>query len=128
MNNKWGNFPAVSVGWVISDESFMKDLRAIDNLKFRVGYGVTGNQGIPNYQSLVTLSTGGNYIQNGVWLQTFGPSRNPNPDLRWEKKKELNVGIDFALLNNRLGGSIDLYSRKTEDLLYSYNAPQHPIS
>jgi TonB-linked SusC/RagA family outer membrane protein len=125
-NNKWGNFPAVSVGWVISDESFMKDLHQINNLKLRVGYGVTGNQGIPNYQSLVTLSTGGNYIQNGVWLQTFGPSRNPNPDLRWEKKKELNVGVDFSLLNNRLGGSIDLYSRKTEDLLYSYNAPQPP--
>jgi TonB-dependent starch-binding outer membrane protein SusC len=125
-NNKWGNFPAVSLGWVVSDESFMKDLRAIDNLKLRIGYGVTGNQGIPNYQSLVTLSTGGNYIQNGVWLQTFGPSRNPNPDLRWEKKKELNIGADFALLNNRLGGSIDVYSRKTEDLLYSYNAPQPP--
>ncbi|WP_243751557.1 SusC/RagA family TonB-linked outer membrane protein [Niastella caeni] len=125
-NNKWGNFPAVSAGWVISDESFMKDIRQIDNLKLRIGYGVTGNQGIPNYQSLVTLSTGGNYIQNGVWMQTFGPSRNPNPDLRWEKKKELNVGIDFALLNNRLGGAIDLYSRKTEDLLYSYNAPQPP--
>jgi TonB-linked SusC/RagA family outer membrane protein len=125
-NNKWGNFPAVSAGWVVSDEDFMKDVHFVDNLKFRVGYGVTGNQGIPNYQSLVTLSTGGNYLQNGLWFQTFGPSRNPNPNLRWEKKSELNVGIDFTLLSNRLGGAIDVYSRKTEDLLYGYNAPQPP--
>lgn len=125
-NNKWGNFPAASLGWVISDEDFMKDVQFVDNLKLRVGYGVTGNQGIPNYQSLVTLSTGGNYLQDGLWFQTFGPSRNPNPNLRWEKKKELNIGVDFGLIGNRLGGSIDLYQRKTEDLLYSYNAPQPP--
>lgn len=125
-NNKWGNFPAASVGWMISEESFMEPIAFVNNLKLRVGYGITGNQGIPNYQSLVTLSTGGFYLQDGVWFQTYGPSRNPNPDLRWEKKKELNIGLDFSVLDNRIGGAIDVYSRKTEDLLSSYNAQQPP--
>jgi hypothetical protein len=83
-NHKWGTFPALSAGWTISEEGFMYDVDAIDELKLRVGYGVTGNQGIPNYQSLVTLSTGGVYPQNGVYYQTYGAARNPNPDLRWE--------------------------------------------
>lgn len=123
-NNKWGNFPAVSVGWALSREPFMSNVKVVNNLKLRVGYGTTGNQGIPNYQSLVTLSTGGFYYQNGIWAQTYGPARNPNPDLKWEKKKELNIGVDFSLLNSRINGSIDVYSRKTEDLLEDYNAQQ----
>lgn len=121
-NNKWGNFPAVSVGWNIMREKFMSGVGLFNNLKLRAGYGVTGNSGIPNYQSLVTLSTGGFYFYpDGSLGQTYGPSRNPNPDLRWERKGELNVGLDFALLKNRLGGSIDLYKRKTTDLLENYN-------
>jgi TonB-linked outer membrane protein, SusC/RagA family len=126
-NNKWGNFPAVSVGWMISEEPFMQQYQWINSLKLRAGYGVTGNQGIPNYQSLVTLSTGGFYLQDGVWFQTYGPSRNPNPDLRWEKKKEWNIGVDFSVLGNRLGGAIDVYTRRTEDLLSNYNAQQPPF-
>ncbi|WP_291917950.1 TonB-dependent receptor [Chitinophaga sp.] len=121
-NYKWGNFPAVSGGWVISKEAFMQDITVINNLKLRAGYGVTGNQGIPSYQSIITLGTGGPYIQYGQWIQTYGPNKNPNPDLRWEKKKEFNIGLDFSLLKNRLGGSIDVYSRKTEDLLFNYTA------
>ncbi|GAA4310171.1 TonB-dependent receptor [Mucilaginibacter gynuensis] len=123
-NNKWGNFPAASVGWTISEESFLKDIKAISSLKLRVGYGVTGNQGIPNYQSLITLSTGGLYPQNGVYYQTYGASRNPNPDLRWERKAEWNFGLDYALLDNRISGAIDVYSRTTKDLLYNYTAQQ----
>lgn len=125
-NHKWGNFPALSLGWNIYREEFMQNVKFINNLKVRAGYGVTGNQGIPNYQSLITLGTGGQYLQNGVWFQTYGPSRNPNPDLRWEKKKELNAGIDFAVLNNIISGSIDLYSRKTTDLLLGYTAQVPP--
>ncbi|MGN8039131.1 SusC/RagA family TonB-linked outer membrane protein [Chitinophaga sp. 22321] len=121
-NNKWGNFPAVSAGWVISKEAFMQDLTVINNLKLRAGYGITGNQGIPSYQSLLTLGTGGAYLQYGQWIQTYGPNKNPNPDLRWEKKKEFNVGLDFSLLKNRIGGSVDVYSRKTVDLLFNYTA------
>ncbi|MFY0253666.1 SusC/RagA family TonB-linked outer membrane protein [Chitinophaga sp. 30R24] len=122
-NYKWGNFPALSAGWVISNEPFMQNIAVINNLKLRAGYGVTGNQGIPNYQSLITLGTGGAYLQYGKWIQTYGPNKNPNLDLRWEKKKELNAGLDISLLKGRLGGSLDIYSRKTVDLLFGYSAP-----
>jgi TonB-linked SusC/RagA family outer membrane protein len=121
-NHKWGDFPAVSVGWNIIKEDFMSGVDLFSNLKLRAGYGVTGNSGIPNYQSLVTLSTGGQYFYpDGSLAQTYGPSRNPNPDLRWEKKGEFNVGVDFSMLKNRLGGSIDVYQRRTKDLLENYN-------
>lgn len=127
-NNKWGNFPAVSAGWNISREDFMRDITFINNLKLRVGYGVTGNQGIANYSSLVTLGGGGIYrFPDGQYRQTFGPERNPNPDLRWEKKKELNIGLDFSVLDNRLSGSIEVYNRQTEDLLENYTSPQPPF-
>ncbi len=129
-NHKWGNFPAVSAGWLISDEKFMKASETISSLKLRIGYGITGNQGIDNYQSLVTLGTGGKYpiYSNGeyTYYQTYGANKNPNPDLRWEKKKELNIGADFGLFNNIITGSIDYYDRKTEDLLLSYTVPQPP--
>lgn len=127
VNNKWGNFPAVSAGWVLTSESFMKKFDFIDNLKVRVGYGITGNQDIPNYRSLILLGTGGFYLQDGVWVQTYGPSVNPNPNLRWEKKKELNIGLDFSTFNYRLNGSIDVYNRRTVDLLEDYDVPQPPF-
>ncbi|WP_316832278.1 TonB-dependent receptor [Pedobacter aquatilis] len=126
-NHKWGNFPAVSLGWNITNEKFMENQKLFQSLKIRGGYGVTGNQGIGNYNSIVTLSTGNYYVfsadanGNETWSQTYGPSKNPNPDLRWEKKKELNIGLDFSMLKNRLSGSIDVYDRKTVDLLASYN-------
>lgn len=123
-NHKWGNFPAVSVGWAISEEGFLSSSNTINNLKVRLGYGVTGNQGIANYLSLVTLSTGGVYPQQGVYYQTYGAARNPNPDLRWEKKKEWNLGFDFLMFSNKISGSLDLYSRNTADLLYDYTAQQ----
>ncbi|WP_236252916.1 SusC/RagA family TonB-linked outer membrane protein [Echinicola sp. 20G] len=123
-NHKWGNFPAVSVGWELTKEEFLANSAAVNNLKVRLGYGVTGNQGIGNYNSLVTLSTGGVYPQEGIFYQTYGAARNPNPDLRWEKKREWNLGFDFLLFNNKLGGSLDLYNRETVDLLYNYTAQQ----
>ena len=126
-NNKWGNFPAFSLGWAMSEEDFIKNISVIDELKVRIGYGVTGNQGIPNYQSLVTLGTGGVYPQEGVYYQTYGAARNPNPNLRWEQKAELNFGIDFAVLDNRISGAIDIYDRTTKDLLYNYSAQQPPF-
>ncbi|AGA80123.1 SusC/RagA family TonB-linked outer membrane protein [Echinicola vietnamensis] len=126
-NHKWGNFPAVSVGWELTKESFLANSTAVNNLKVRLGYGVTGNQGIGNYNSIVTLSTGGVYPQEGIFYQTYGASRNPNPDLRWEKKREWNLGFDFLLFNNKLGGSLDLYNRETVDLLYNYTAQQPPF-
>ncbi len=127
-NHKWGNFPSISAGWDIARENFMKNVSWISQLKLRGGYGVTGNSGIPDYQSLVTLSTGGQYRNpDGVYRQTWGPQNNPNPDLKWEKKAETNIGVDFSMFNNRLTGSVDGFYRKTTDLLYDYNAQQPPF-
>ncbi|HMH23590.1 MAG TPA: SusC/RagA family TonB-linked outer membrane protein [Puia sp.] len=126
-NNKWANFPAASIGWNIAREKFMQPVRFIDVLKFRMGYGVTGNSNIANYQSLVLLGTGGFYINpDGTWRQTLGPSTNPNPDIKWERKGEFNIGIDFSVLKNRIGGAIDVYKRRTTDLLYNNYNTQLP--
>ncbi|MDR2969393.1 MAG: TonB-dependent receptor [Tannerellaceae bacterium] len=125
-NHKWGNFPSISAGWSLSEESFMEGIDWISELKVRGGYGVTGNDGLSEYQSLTTLGTGGVYPQNGVFYQTYGAARNPNPNLKWEQKKELNFGIDFAVLDRRITGSLDYYSRTTQDLLFEYNASQPP--
>jgi TonB-linked SusC/RagA family outer membrane protein len=123
-NNKFGYFPSVSGGYVLSEESFIKKFDFINYLKFRVGYGVTGNSGFDNNASRVTLGGGGRYLfPDGTYLETYGPDRNPNPDLKWETKRELNFGLDFTLLANRLSGSIDVYKRTTKDLLDSYEAP-----
>jgi TonB-linked SusC/RagA family outer membrane protein len=126
-NHKWGNFPSASVGWDLAREDFMKNNKLFNQLKLRVGYGVTGNSGIADYQSLVTLTTGGQYaFPDGSYQQTYGPGNNPNPNLKWEKKAETNIGVDFSMLNSRLTGSIDAFYRKTTDLLYTYNTQLPP--
>lgn len=126
-NNKWGNFPAVSAGWNISEEDFLKDSKVINYLKFRVGYGITGNSGFSNNASRVTLSGGGKYLfPDGNYYETYGPSRNPNPNLQWETKHELNLGLDFRLVNDKLSGSIDVFKRTTKGLLDTYTTPQPP--
>lgn len=127
-NNKWGNFPAISAGWNLKEESFMSDATFIDQLKLRAGYGVTGNSGINNYSALVTMGTGGNYINpDGIWRQTYGPNKNPNPDLKWEKKAELNVGVDYGFFRGRLSGSVDVFTRKTSDVLETFTSQLPPF-
>ena len=127
-NNKWGNFPALSLGWNMRDEPFMQGATFLDDLKLRAGYGVTGNSGINNYSSLVTLGTGGNYLNpDGVWRQTYGPNKNPNPDLKWERKSEYNVGVDFSFFKGRLSGAIDVYKRITKDLLENVTTQLPPF-
>ncbi|SEM49591.1 TonB-linked outer membrane protein, SusC/RagA family [bacterium A37T11] len=126
-NHKWGNFPAVSAGWNITNEDFMKDVSFINYLKLRAGYGVTGNSGFANNASRLTLGTGGKYLYPDLaYRQTYGPDRNPNPDLRWESKRETNVGLDFGFLDNKLTGSVDFFNRTTKDLLDTYTSPQPP--
>ncbi|MBX2966716.1 MAG: SusC/RagA family TonB-linked outer membrane protein [Cyclobacteriaceae bacterium] len=125
-NHKWGLFPAVSVGWRMNEEGFMQGINSVDELKLRVGYGVTGNQDFPNYLSLLRLSSGGRFYYNGQWINTYGPSSNPNPDLRWEKKRELNVGVDFGLFNRKLSGTLDYYYRESSDLIFEYAVPTPP--
>jgi TonB-dependent starch-binding outer membrane protein SusC len=127
VNHKWGDFPAISAGWDLSREAFLQNSKIFNQLKLRAGYGVTGNSGIPDYQSLVTLTTGGQYaFPDGTYQQTYGAGNNPNPNLKWERKAETNIGVDFSLLDNRLTGSFDAFYRKTTDLLYNYNAQLPP--
>lgn len=125
-NHKWGNFPAVSAGWRINKENFLSDASWLSDLKLRAGFGVTGNQDIGNYLSLSLLSVGGKTLYNGQWINTYPPASNPNPDLKWERKEEMNFGLDYGVLNNRISGSIDYYIRNTNDLLWTYNVPVPP--
>lgn len=125
-NRKWGWFPAVSVGWRLNQEDFMSNVSWINEMKLRVGYGVTGNQDFSNYQSLVLLAMAGRFFYNGEWINSYEPASNPNPDLRWEKKQELDIGIDFSIFQNRITGTLDYYSRKISDVLYKYPVPVPP--
>lgn len=125
-NHKWGNFPAVSVGWRIKRENFMRTVSFIDDLKLRAGFGVTGISPSSPYQSLTALNYGTRFLNNGTWIQTLSPVRNPNPDLRWERKEEFNIGLDLSILKNRLSFAIDLYKRTTKDMLYDYAVPTPP--
>jgi len=126
-NNKWGYFPGVSLGWRISSEPFMSDVSWINDLKIRGDYGETGNQeAVENYQSLLRYEGFNQYLYDGNYMEVWGPSNNVNPDLRWEKLKNWNVGIDFSLFQNRLGGTLNYYTRRAVDLLGSYNAPVPP--
>lgn len=125
-NNKWGNFPAVSVGWNAIRESFLQDVNGLSNLKFRAGFGITGTEPPEPYRSLSLVNFDTYSLVNGQWVQVVNPSLNPNPDLRWEKKEELNIGMDYGFFNNRLSGSIDYYRRTTKDLLMDYPVPTPP--
>lgn len=125
-NHKWGNFPAVSAGWRISQESFMKDITWINDLKIRADYGVTGNQDFGSYNSINTMSGFGYYYYNGKYFQVWGPSKNVNPDLKWEKGKNWNIGLDFSLLSNRIYGSFNYFNRTQQDLLGNYKVPVPP--
>ncbi len=125
-NHKWGNFPAVSAGWRISEEKFMQGITWINDLKIRGDYGETGNQDFGSYMSLATMSGAGYVYYQGKWIQVWGPAKNVNPDLKWEKAKNWNVGLDFAVLDNRLSGSLNYYSRRQQDLLGDYNVPVPP--
>lgn len=125
-NNKWGNFPAVSAGWRISQESFMKELVWINDLKIRADYGITGNQDFDSYRSINTMSGFGYYYYNGKYFQVWGPSKNVNPDLKWEKGKNWNIGIDFSMFNNRFSGSLNYFHRQQQDLLGNYRVSVPP--
>lgn len=129
-NTKYGDFAAASVGWNVAKEDFLKDSDVINRLKFRVSYGVTGNndfrtgnQLVDNYPYLAILSNNTTGISGGSQNLVVNPLNVPNPDLTWERQIEFNPGLDFALFNNRISGSVDYYTR-TSDQLLLYN----PIS
>ncbi len=125
-NHKWGYFPAISAGWQVANEKFMDGVTWIDELKLRAGYGVTGIAPRDPYQSLTSYAYGSKFLYNGEWVQGLSPSRNPNPDLKWERKGEIDVGADFAMFDSRLSGSFDVYRRDTKDMLYRYDVPVPP--
>lgn len=122
VNNRWGTFPSVSASWRIIEEDFMKEQDVFDDLKFRVGYGVSGNSlGFDAFYSRqVYGSTGWFTSADGDNYRVLGATRNANPDLKWEKTAMLNVGFDFGFFNNRLSGTVEYYDKRTSDLIYNY--------
>lgn len=134
-NHKWGAFPSVSLGWNIMNEEFMKSTKSwLSNLKLRAGWGVTGviPQGNDDvwggaYRSMLRYSyNGGNYYSDGKWNKGLKSASNANPDLKWETAREINIGVDWSLWNDRLSGSFDFYNKKTSDMLYEYAVPSPP--
>jgi len=125
-NNRWGNFWAVSGGWRISEEYFMENVSFVNDLKLRVGYGITGNNGFEAGKSVMMYKSDEWWLINSDWIKTFGSSHNVNENLKWEEKKEINFGLDYSLFNNRLYGKLDIYKRKVDGMLYSIKVPQPP--
>lgn len=128
INNKWGWFPSGSVAWNLKKEKFLEDNTFFETLKLRVSYGLSGNQEIGNYRSTIyagPASTGVN-PETGEDAIIFNVTHNPNPNLKWEENSEFNIGIDFGILNNRLSGSLELYDKRTYDLLAPFAVPVPP--
>jgi TonB-linked SusC/RagA family outer membrane protein len=126
-NNRWGNFWAISGGWRLSDEAFMKNVKVVNDLKIRLGYGVTGNNSFGNDYTVRMYQSNQMWPTNGQWNPAYGAKRNVNYDLQWEEKKEINFGFDYSLFNNRLYGKFDAYKRKADKLLFEVDAPQPPM-
>ncbi|WP_375435931.1 SusC/RagA family TonB-linked outer membrane protein [uncultured Hymenobacter sp.] len=122
-NNKWGYFPSAAFAYRLIDEPFMKGASFLSDLKLRVGYGVTGNQEISNYQSLARYDVGA-YASGSSRLVGLVPLNIVNPDLRWESTAASNVGVDVAFLQNRISITADAYYKKTTDLLLQVSTPR----
>jgi len=127
-NNKWGWFPTAAIGWNIDKEDFMKNINWLDQLKVRASFGIAGNQEIGEYHSQLLWQPSGLAInpETGKEVVTFSPAQNANPDLKWESTSEINLGVDFAFFDSRLSGSLEVYSKITDDLLGSYAVPVPP--
>jgi TonB-linked SusC/RagA family outer membrane protein len=127
-NYQWGNFPSASVAWRLSEESFLKGSEFLNDLKIRVGYGVTGNQqGLNPQNSTQLVGAAGQTYFGGSQITNFAITQNSNADLRWETRAQTNIGLDFALFNSRISGSVDVYSATTSNLLFNYTVPQPPF-
>lgn len=126
-NNKFGFFPSASFAWRLIDESFIQNLNFFNDLKLRVGYGNTGNESIGMYNSIGTMAASRvaalSYIFGDQPVTIAYPKNIPNPDLTWEKARDINIGLDFGILNNRITASIDAYHKKTNDLLLEVPLP-----
>jgi len=122
--HRWGYFPSISAGWRISEEGFMKGAGSwLSNLKLRASYGSLGNNETSSYYMYQSLFTTANYILNGTIAGGMAQTTLANPALTWEKTYMTNIGIDYALFNNRLNGSVDIYNKNTKGILISLPAP-----
>ena len=128
-NNKWAYFPSASAAWRVTGEEFMKNVDFISDLKVRASWGMTGNQGISPYETMLSLGMGGgwNYPMNGsdLMVGTGYPGSMANKDIKWETTKQADFGIDLSLFNNKLSFIVDYYHKKTDDLLLWMNLPQY---
>jgi TonB-linked SusC/RagA family outer membrane protein len=130
VNNRWGNFPSFDFAWRLSQENFLKGVSWLNELKLRVGYGVTGNSdAIDPYATLTLYNPIGRYYNAalGIYPQAYSITQNANPDLKWEERHGRNIGLDFSILNNRISGDINYFNDKTQNLLYYYSVPTPPF-
>jgi TonB-linked SusC/RagA family outer membrane protein len=131
INNRWGMFPSVSAGWNIDAEDFMENVDFVNALKVRAGYGVSGNSiGFNAYTSRLTYGAAGYFYYDGKWVTAIGPTQNENPNLKWERTATLNLGLDFDLFKGKLSGSLDVYDKKTSDLIapYTVSTTSYPFN
>ncbi len=129
VNNRWGTFPFGSVAWRISQENFAKDISWINELKLSAGYGVTGNQNaISAYNTQLALGGASRYFDANAntYPSAYTVTQNPNPDLQWEERHDLNFGLNFSLFGSRLNGDINVFNDKTKHLLFNYKVPTPP--
>jgi len=121
-NNKWGTFPSVSAGWRVSNEAFMRDFRPISDLKLRASWGLVGNNRIGNYDAIARTGSSYYVLNNGL-VNSVDPVNYPNPDLGWEKTRQVNLGFDLGLLNERIHLEADFYNSRSVDLLLNVPVP-----
>lgn len=122
VNNRWGYFPSVGGAWRVDKENFMQNQKFFSDLKFRGSYGVTGNSsGFNAYTAQFISGSLGTFYYNGQQIGAYGPNQAANPDLKWEKTATANIGLDFAILKGRITGSIDVYDKKTTDMIFNYS-------
>ena len=121
-NYQWGYFPSVGLAWRVTNEEFMDNQQIFRDLKFRASYGVTGNaNGLSQYDAKLIYGITGTYYNNGVQDNAYGPIKAPNPDLRWETTSTANLGLDFTILKGVLTGSLDVYDKRTKDMIFQYS-------
>jgi iron complex outermembrane receptor protein len=126
VNNRWGNFPSVGVGWRIINENFMKGTNTFTDLKLRASYGTSGEKNLPPYVSVLQYNTTyGSFYYQGDYISAVGVNRdyNPNPNLKWQTTEVVNIGIDFGFKFWGLNGSVDVYNKTSKDLLFNYTVP-----
>lgn len=127
-NHRWGNFPSMAVAWRAKNEKFLQSVAWLNELKFRVSYGLTGNQeNIPPYPFQLLYGPTVPYYYNNEVFQSYAVTQENNPDLKWEVRKSFNIGFDFTILKNRLSGTLDYFYDRTEDMLFRYALPQPPF-